>query len=79
MQVHYYGGTAEAAGTSEETVETPTGLSVNQVLDHLRNLHPGLGRLLGVCTLFVDGSAVRGEQIVPARAQVEVLPPFAGG
>ncbi|MCA3770988.1 MAG: MoaD/ThiS family protein, partial [Cutibacterium sp.] len=44
-----------------------------------RNLHPGLGRLLGVCTLFVDGSAVRGEQIVPARAQVEVLPPFAGG
>ncbi|NYL60738.1 MoaD/ThiS family protein, partial [Salmonella enterica subsp. enterica serovar Typhimurium] len=27
MQVHYYGGTAEAAGTSEETVETPTGLS----------------------------------------------------
>ena len=47
MQVHYYGGTAEAAGTSEETVETPTGLSVNQLLDHLRNLHPGLGRLLG--------------------------------
>ena len=43
MQVHYYGGTAEAAGTSEETVETPTGLSVNQLLDHLRNLHPGLG------------------------------------
>lgn len=79
MQVHYYGGTAEAAGTSEETVETPTGLSVNQLLDHLRNLHPGLGRLLGVCTLFVDGSAARGEQIVPARAQVEVLPPFAGG
>ena len=57
MQVHYYGGIAEAAGTSEETVETPTGLSVNQLLDHLRNLHPGLGRLLGVCTLFVDGSA----------------------
>ena len=47
MQVHYYGGTAEAAGTSEETVETPTGLSVNQLLDHLRSLHPGLGRLLG--------------------------------
>ena len=77
--VHYYGGTAEAAGTTEEMIELPVDLTVDQVLEHLGKLHSDLGRVLGVCTLFVNGSAVQGERMVPAEAQVDILPPFAGG
>ena len=77
--VHYYGGTAEATGTTEETIELPIDLTVDQVLEHLGKLHSDLGRILGVCTLFVNGFAARGDQTVPDGAQVDVLPPFAGG
>jgi len=79
MIVHYYGGTAEAAGTSEETVDLTIDMPSEQVLKHLQERHPRLEQMLGVCSLFVDGSAVQGERMVPAEAQVDILPPFAGG
>ena len=43
---------------------------------------PGLEAVLARCTLLVDGRSVpptSGDVPVPPGAQVDVLPPFAGG
>ncbi len=79
MQVRFYAGAADAAGTATATLDTGE-LSAAQLRDRLGQDNPPLAAVLECCTLLVDGSPVRdpGDR-VPASARVDVLPPFAGG
>lgn len=79
MQVRYFAGAAEAAGTTSEDLAAGD-LTGDQLVDRLGADRADLAAVLAVSTLLVDGRplADRGG-IVPAGSQVDVLPPFAGG
>ncbi|RKT52309.1 MoaD/ThiS family protein [Saccharothrix australiensis] len=81
LTVRYFAGARAAAGVADEDVELPGAPTVAQVLDAVRARHgDGLARVLAACSFLVDGVAVRDHGVaVPSGAQVDVLPPFAGG
>ena len=80
VRVRYFAGAAAAAGLDEEVVLLDHGASAHDLLAHLRGVHPALARVLEVATALVDEVAVT-DLSAPLRdgAQVDVLPPFAGG
>jgi molybdopterin synthase sulfur carrier subunit len=80
VQVRYYAGAAAAAGVPEEPVEVPAGTRVAGLRALLAERHPALAPVLAVSTLLLDGTPASDPQAVAdAAAQVDVLPPFAGG
>ena len=77
--LRWYASAAEAAGTAEEEVE---GGTVADVLEAARQRHgERLARVLGACSVLVDGERTDRDSTrpLPAGASVDVLPPFAGG
>lgn len=81
LQVRYYASARAAAGTEAESVTLPAGASVADALQELRERHPQpLARVLEAASFLLDGVAVRDRSTpLPAAAQLDVLPPFAGG
>lgn len=79
MQITYYAGAADAAGISAESLETGD-LTASALLAQLGKRDARFAEVLACCSLLVDGSPVRkADQLVPAQARVDILPPFAGG
>jgi molybdopterin converting factor small subunit len=75
--VRYFAGARAAAGVECESVQAET---VADLLGQLRARGGRLEAVLGVCSLLVDGCAVRDSSArLPDGAGVDVLPPFAGG
>ena len=85
VRVRFFAGAAAAAGLDEEVVLLEGGsATLSGLLLHLHDLHPRLGAVLEVASTLVDEVAVRADPLEegpPLRdgAQVDVLPPFAGG
>ena len=84
--VRYWASAREAAGVAEERVETPGGATLAGVLAEVRARHaasPRFGRVLGVCSVLVDGVPAGRQDPATVRladgAEVDLLPPFAGG
>ena len=79
MEVNFYAGAAEAAGRKSAAVELGD-LTGTDLVGHLTEGNDRLARVMTCCTLLVDGLVLHdlGEQL-PASAQIDVLPPFAGG
>ena len=75
--VRYFAGARAAAGTATETVAAG---SVKELVDLLGERHGDrLGRILGACSLLVDGLACHEPATeLSATSTVDVLPPFAG-
>jgi len=79
MDITYYAGAADAAGTSTATLDAGD-LTADEVRSRLGGDNEALARVLMSCSLLVDGSPVRdGGTLVRSGARVDVLPPFAGG
>lgn len=77
VTVRYWAGARAAAGVDEDAL---TGVStVAELTARLLAARPGLAAVLPVCTVLVEGLASGPDDLVPAGAVVEVLPPFAGG
>ena len=79
--LRYFAAAKAAAGTGSDAVEAAT---LAEALDVVRRRHDDrFARVLGVCALLVDGEPVgaRDHAAVALRpgAEVDVLPPFAGG
>ncbi|MEZ5089152.1 MAG: MoaD/ThiS family protein [Micropruina sp.] len=80
MRIRYFAGAAEAAGVAEETIASDFDVTVADLIEQLSGDRERLAKVLAVSTLLVDGQAARARtELVPAGAQVDVLPPFAGG
>ncbi len=80
LLVRYYAGAAAAAGVPEETVEVPAGSDVAALRRRLASTRPGLATVLAVSTVLVDGTPASDPTTgLDGAAQVDVLPPFAGG
>ena len=78
-QIRYYAGAAEAAGVDEVEVDV-AALTVSGLLARLGQDNARLAEVLRVSSLLADG--VRQDDpdaVLTGVAQVDVLPPFAGG
>jgi len=83
VTVRYWAAARAAAGVTEEKVDAGT---LGEALELLRVRHsdePRFARVLSVCSFVIDSEPVgaRAPAGVPLveGAEVEVLPPFAGG
>ncbi|MFT3970765.1 MAG: MoaD/ThiS family protein [Micropruina sp.] len=80
MKIRYFAGAADAAGVTEETVDADFEVTVADLVEQLGSDRERLAKVLAVATVLIDGQAVRARtEFVPPGAQVDVLPPFAGG
>lgn len=79
--VRYFAGARAAAGVAEELVELTPGTTVADLLAAERARRgPELARVLAACSFLLDGVAVHDHAVeVPDGAELDVLPPFAGG
>ncbi|MCC2593720.1 MoaD/ThiS family protein [Tessaracoccus sp. OS52] len=80
VEVRFFAGAAEAAGTPSRTVEVAPERTVADLLAQLVGDDARLGKVVGASSLLLDGTRVtdRGAAVGQAR-QLDVLPPFAGG
>ncbi|MGH3856235.1 MAG: MoaD/ThiS family protein [Pseudonocardiaceae bacterium] len=79
--VRYFAGARDAAGLASEEVDVSDGATVADVLEAIATRHgEALRGVLGACSFLLDSVAVR-DRGTPLRpgAELEVLPPFAGG
>lgn len=83
--VRYFAGARAAAGTSQERVRIPRPRGGDVTAEHVITaalaLHDEqLARVVPACSFLLDGVAVRDRGVsVADGAELDVLPPFAGG
>jgi len=78
IEVLYFGGAREAAGTAREAIAAPPA-TVGALRVGLAAAHPALARLLPRCRIAVDEEFA--DDAAPLRdgAEVAVVPPVSGG
>lgn len=81
VTVRYFAGARAAAGVPSEDIELQAGATVADVVDLVAQRHgEALTAVLAVCSFLLDSVAVRDRSTpLPSRAELDVLPPFAGG
>jgi molybdopterin synthase sulfur carrier subunit len=79
--VRYFASARAASGVDEEKVQLVAGSSVATLVAELRAAHPeALPRVLKAASFLLNGVAVRDlTRTLPDDAEIDVLPPFAGG
>jgi sulfur-carrier protein len=79
--IRYFAAARAAAGVESEPLELPDGATVDDALAAIRERHGAeLARVLDRCSFLLDEVAVRDRSaLVLAGANLDVLPPFAGG
>jgi FMN reductase len=73
--VRFWAGAQRAAGHPEETLAAAT---VGELREHLA-ARPALSKICEVASFLVDGQPAAATTALYAGAEVDVLPPFAGG
>jgi molybdopterin converting factor small subunit len=73
--VRYWAGAQRAAGHAEETAAADTIAELRALLAG----RPELRRICAVASFLVDGQQAGEQTRLHDGAQVDVLPPFAGG
>jgi sulfur-carrier protein len=81
VRVRYFAGARAAAGVPDEEFDLASDSTVADVLALVGERHGNrLDRVLAASSFLLDGVAVRDRSTrVHARAELDVLPPFAGG
>ena len=76
VTIRYWASARAAAGCDSERF---TGRKVGDVLQAAASAHTGLGGVLAVSTILLDGRPVTAAQPLSEGTILEVLPPFVGG
>lgn len=81
ITVRYYAGARAAAGVSSEDIELAAAATVADALALITERHgEALGKVLAACSFLLDSVAVRDHAAqLPPGAELDILPPFAGG
>ena len=81
VTVRYFAAARAAAGVESEKVELDDGATVADALSAVEASHgEKLTKVLASCSFLLDSVAVRDRTItLPSGAELDVLPPFAGG
>ncbi|MBM7829794.1 molybdopterin converting factor small subunit [Agromyces cerinus] len=79
VTVRYFAAAAEAAGRDEERLELSAPATLGSLGALLVERHgQAMAKVLASGSFLVDGT-VRRDADHPVAAQVDILPPFAGG
>lgn len=79
MLVRFFAGAAEAAGRSSQQIDA-TGLDAAALVRVLSDGNEHLAQVMAASALLADGVRVpSGDTDLSEVAQLDVLPPFAGG
>lgn len=75
VTVRFFAAAREAAGTDSVTI--PAG----RLRDGLDSLALGerFSEVLSMCSIVCDGERIELDDVIAGGAEVDVLPPFAGG
>ncbi len=83
VAVRYFAGARAAAGLDEEKVDLDAGTgrpTIADLAEVLARRHGGdLPRVLAACSFLLDEVAGGRDRLLHDGAEVDVLPPFAGG
>ena len=85
ITVRYWAAARSAAGVATDQIEVPGTVSLGEVVRRAAALHPDtrLPDVLRICSVLVGdrpvSAADRDAVLLEPGAQVEFLPPFAGG
>ncbi|MGH3765232.1 MAG: MoaD/ThiS family protein [Pseudonocardiaceae bacterium] len=81
MTVRYFAAARAATGLPSENVDIGHDATVGDALEVIAARHgEALGKVLPACSFLLDSVAVRDRTTpLPHAAQLDVLPPFAGG
>ena len=75
VSVRYWAGARRAAGVESEALDVET---IGELRSNLLQ-RPELAKVAAVASFLVDGGQVSETTVLTAGAEVDVLPPFAGG
>jgi molybdopterin synthase catalytic subunit len=78
IEVLYFGGARDAAGTARERLASPPA-TVGDLRRALVAAHPGLARVLPRCRIAVDEEFADDAAPLADRAEVAIVPPVSGG
>jgi molybdopterin converting factor small subunit len=76
VTIRYFAAARAAAGESSATADAA---SIRDLIGTVSADRPELARVLGICTFLLDGQRVDPATPLHTGAQVDALPPFAGG
>jgi molybdopterin converting factor small subunit len=76
VTIRYWASVRAAAGCESERF---CGSTVGEVLHAAASAHAGLGGVLAISTILLDGRLVGTAVPLSEGTTLEVLPPFAGG
>ena len=79
VTVRLFAAARSAAGTDTASTESGT---LAAIISELLGRFPDLAPVLPRCSFLVDGTAVHGQAeniVIADLAEIDVLPPFAGG
>jgi len=81
VTVRYFAGARAAAGIPSEDLDLADGATVADALELMAERHgEGLAKVLAACSFLLDSVTVRDRSTpLPSGAELDVLPPFAGG
>lgn len=79
VRVELFARARELAGTNELTVALPAGATVGELRRVLGERCPALQPWLPRCAIGVNGEYQSDEAVLPADAEITVLPPVSGG
>jgi MoaE-MoaD fusion protein len=79
ITVLYFAAARERVGLPRESLELPPGTRVADVLRLLATRHPSLAPLLPHLRVAVNQEFSGAEAVVPAGAELALIPPVAGG
>jgi molybdopterin synthase catalytic subunit len=78
LEVLYFGGAREAAGTARESLAAPPA-TVGDLRRELAARHPALARILPRCRIAVDEEFVEDGARLPEGGEAAIVPPVSGG
>jgi sulfur-carrier protein len=76
VTIRYFAAARAAAG---ESIATADAASIRELIAAVSTDRPELARVLSICTFLLDGERADPTTPLHAGAQIDALPPFAGG
>jgi molybdopterin converting factor subunit 1 len=78
-RVHFFARARDLAGTGSIEIELPTGSRVLDLREQLALKFPALIGLLERSAIAVNDDYAEDGQVIPAQAEIALIPPVSGG
>ena len=79
VRVLYFANARELASRRLESLTLPEGMSLEKLVEHVFQLHPGLKPFRSTVRFSINRELVENSVIIRDGDEIGVLPPVAGG